>query len=220
MSGQPLVLNFDTTRRGRGRKAVMDWWRKQFQQINVQLVVRTTDCNRFQEKMRKGTTQMFFWGWNADYPDPENFLFLFYGSQAKVKFGGENASNYANPEFDRLFERMRNMQNGPERQAIIDRMVETLRRDAPWVWGLHPKDYSLAHQWVYNRKPNKMANNGLKYARLDPVLRERLQTQWNRPVVWPLLAALGVLLIAILPAVIVYRRRERAGALTPVPGVP
>ena len=38
--------------------------------------------------------------------------------------------------------------------------------------------------------------------------------------VWPLLAALGVLLLAILPALIVYRRRERSGALTPVQGVP
>ena len=54
------------------------------------------------------------------------------------------------------------MENGPERQALVDQMVEILRRDAPWVWGCHPKDYSLAHQWVYNRKPNKMANNGLE----------------------------------------------------------
>ncbi len=219
-TGKPLILNFDSTGAAAGAKAMMDWLVKQFQQINVQLVVRSTDYNRFQEKMRKGTEQIYFWGWNADYPDPENFLFLFYGSQAKVKFGGENASNYANAEFDRQFERMREMENGPERQAIVDQMVETLRRDAPWVWGLHPKDYSLAHQWVYNRKPNKMANNGLKYARVDPVLRERLQTDWNRPVAWPLLAALGALLIAILPAVIVYRRRERSGALTPVPGAP
>jgi oligopeptide transport system substrate-binding protein len=65
-----------------------------------------------------------------------------------------------------------------------------------------------------------MANNGLKYQRVDPVLRERLQREWNQPVVWPLLAALGALLIVILPAVIVYRRRERSGALTPVQGAP
>jgi ABC-type oligopeptide transport system substrate-binding subunit len=168
--------------------------------------------------MRKGTAQMYFWGWNADYPDPENFLFLFYGPQGKVKTSGENASNYSNPDFDRLFERMREMENSEERQAIVDQMMEILRRDAPWVWGLHPKDYSLAHQWVYNRKPNKMANNGLKYQRLDHGLRETAQRAWNRPVVWPLLAALGVLLLAILPAVLVYRRREHSGALTPVRG--
>jgi oligopeptide transport system substrate-binding protein len=217
-SGTPLIINFDSTGAAAGAKATMDWLIKQFQKINLQLVVRNTDYNRFQEKMRKGTEQMYYWGWNADYPDPENFLFLFYGPQGKVQSSGENASNYSNPEFDRLFERMREMDNGPDRQALVDQMLEILRRDAPWVWGLHPKDYSLAHRWVYNRKPNKMANNGLKYQRVEPALRETSQSAWNHPVVWPLLAAAGVVLLAILPAVVVYRRRERAGALAPVRG--
>jgi oligopeptide transport system substrate-binding protein len=215
-TGKPLIIYFDSTGAGAGAKAMMDWLIKQFQKINLQLVVRSTDYNRFQEKMRKGTAQMYFWGWNADYPDPENFMFLFYGPQGKVKASGENASNYANPAFDRLFERMREMENSPERQAIVDQMLEVLRHDAPWVWGLHPKDYGLAHRWVYNRKPNKMANNGLKYQRINPDLREVSQTQWNKPIVWPLLVALVVLVLAVLPAVVVYRRRERSGALTPV----
>lgn len=216
-TGKPLIIYFDSTGAGAGAKATMDWLIKQFQKINLQLVVRSTDYNRFQEKMRKGTAQMYYWGWNADYPDPENFLFLFYGPQSKVKSSGENASNYSSPQFDRLFERMREMENGPERQAIVDQMVEILRHDAPWVWGLHPKDYALSHRWVYNRKPNKMANNGLKYQRIDPVQREASQKAWNGPIVWPLFAVGAVLLAAILPAFIVYRRRERAGALTALP---
>ncbi len=52
--------------------------------------------------MLKGTAQIFQWGWNADYPDPENFLFLLYGPNGKVGQNGENAANYDNPEFDRL----------------------------------------------------------------------------------------------------------------------
>ena len=68
---QPLVINLDTTSAGVGSKARLDWLRKQFDKINVQLVVRSTDYNRFQDKIRKGDTQMFYWGWNADYPDPK-----------------------------------------------------------------------------------------------------------------------------------------------------
>jgi oligopeptide transport system substrate-binding protein len=93
-----------------------------------------------------------------------------------------------------------------------------LRHDAPWVWGLHPKDYALAHQWVSNRKPTKMGNNTIKYQRLDPVLRERLRVQWNHPVVLPIVIGIAVLLLAVMPAVVVYRRRERSGGLTPVEG--
>ncbi len=216
-TGTPLILYFDSTASGAGAKAMMDWLIKQFASINVQLVVRSTDYNRFQEKVRKGTSQLYYWGWNADYPDPENFLFLFYGPQGKVKFSGENASNYANPEFDRLFERMREMHNSPERQIVVEQMVEILRRDAPWVWGFHPKDYALAHQWVENRKPNKMSHNGFKYQRLDPVLRDRLRSEWNPPVVWPLVLSIALVILIILPAVVLYRRRERAGALTDAP---
>ncbi len=117
-------------------------------------MIRATDWNRFQEKMRKGNTQIFCLGWNADYPDPENFLFLLHGPQSRAKTQGENAANYQNPEYDRLFERMKNMPNGPSAQAIIDRMVEIARADAPWVWGFHPKDYGLRHAWVANDKPN------------------------------------------------------------------
>jgi ABC-type transport system substrate-binding protein len=211
-TGEPLLLNLDTTGTGPDAKARLDWYAKQFEKIGVQLAVRATDWNRFQDKLRKGNVQMYFLGWNADYPDPENFLFLLHGAQGKVKTSGENASNYENPEFDRLFERMKNLYNGPERQAIIDRMVEIARRDAPWVWSLFPKDYTLHHEWVRNRKPNQMANNGIKYQRIDPVLRNQRRREWNQPVVWPALALLAVLCLSLVPAVRTYRRRERQTA--------
>jgi ABC-type transport system substrate-binding protein len=159
--------------------------------------------------MRKGDAQIFRWGWNADYPDPENFLFLLYGPNKKVGNNGENASNYESPEFDRLFERMKNMNNSPERTALIDLMLEIARRDAPWVWGLHPKRFTLHNAWVYNVAANNMANNTLKYIRLDPALRTANREEWNKPIVWPV-TVLGIILVAgALPAVIVYMRKER-----------
>lgn len=211
-SGAPLVLYLDTTGGGPGGKARLDWYRKQFQKIDVQLEFRTSDWNRFQEKIRKGNTQMFFLGWNADYPDPENFMFLLHGPQGAVKEGGENKANYSNPEFDRLFEQMKNMENGPERQLLIDRMVALLREDAPWVWSYYPKDYSLYHAWLANVKPNLMARNGLKFYRLDPLLREAKRVEWNRPVAWPLLLIVALLILGTLPALRTWRARERARA--------
>ena len=212
-TGKPVTIYFDSTLTGVGAKARSDWLIKQLQSIDLQLVIRTTDYNRFQEKMRKGTAQLYYWGWNADYPDPENFLFLFHGPQGKARFSGENASNFADAQFDRLFERMRAMENGPERQALVDELVEILRREAPWAGGFFPKDFALAHQWLYNRKANKMANNGLKYQRLDPALRERLRQRWNGPVLWPIGLAALALAAGLLPAASVYRRRERAAAV-------
>ncbi|MCB1857924.1 MAG: ABC transporter substrate-binding protein [Gammaproteobacteria bacterium] len=211
-TGKPLILYYDTTASGPDDKARLNWMLKQFEKLGVQLVIRASDYNRFQDKMRNGTGQIFMWGWNADYPDPENFFFLLYGPNGKARFGGENASNYSNPEFDRLFERMKNMENGPDRQLIIDQMVEILRHDAPWAWGFFPKSFALYHAWYMNVKPNLMANNTLKYKRLDPVLRSRLRARWNPPVIWPLGVVGVILVISIVPAVLLYRRRERSAA--------
>ncbi len=211
-TGEPLVINLDTTATGVGAKARIDWLNKQFAKLDIQLVVRSTDYNRFQEKVRKGAVQLFYWGWNADYPDPENFMFLLHGRQSKVKQSGENAANYQNPEYDKLFERMKAMENGPQRQEIIDRMTEILRHDAPWIFGYHPKDYSLRHAWLQNRKPNKVGHNTLKYQRVDAALRAQRRAEWNRPVVWPLLLVALALAAAIWPAWRGYRRREAATA--------
>ena len=207
-TGQPLVLNLDSPSAGPGSKAAFDWLRKQYAKLGINLVIRATDYNRFQEKMRKGTTQIFQWGWNADYPDPENFFFLLYGPNAKVDHNGENAANYKNAEFDRLFNQMKSMDNSPERQAVIDQMVEIVRRDAPWLWGFHPVGFSLHHSWYKNAKPNLMANNTLKYKRITPELRARKQQQWNQPIWWPIVVIVLLLIVIVLPACFSYRRQE------------
>lgn len=211
-TGKPLVLYLDSTGRGADDKTRFDWYRKEFSRLSIQLEIRATDYNRFQEKIRKGSAQIFIWGWNADYPDPENFLFLLYGPEGKVKHGGENSANYDNPEYDRLFEKMKNMEDSPERQAIIDRMVEILREDSPWIWGYYPKDYQLNHSWLSNLKPNQMARNNVKYLRIDAKLRERMRREWNRPVLWPFASIFTLLVMVFWPAMRYYRRREEMSA--------
>ena len=212
-TGKPLIIYFDTTASGPDDKSLMDWFRKQFQKLDIQLVVRGTDYNRFQDKMLKGTAQFFQWGWNADYPDPENFLFLLYGPNAKMGKNGENAANYENPEFDRLFEKMKNMDNGPQRQAVIDQMVDMVRKDSPWIWGFNPKQFSLFHQWYFNAKPNLMANNTFKYRRIDPQLRAELRAKWNHPITWPIVLVFGIFAIGMIPAIVSYRSKLKAKGL-------
>lgn len=209
-TGEVLKLYYDTVARGPDSKAQLNWWRKQFAKLGIELIVRPTDYNRFQDKMLKGTAQMFSWGWNADYPDPENFLFLLYGPNGKVAHKGENAGNYNNPEFDRLFEQMKNMDDSPERLQIIRQLITILRDDAPWLWGLHPKSFALYHDWYFNSKPNLMANNTLKYKRIDPERRTGKRVEWNQPVTWPLWLLLVLFIISAAPAFISYQRRQRA----------
>ncbi|UOA06933.1 ABC transporter substrate-binding protein [Methylobacter sp. S3L5C] len=206
---EALILYFDTTSVSIDDRPTMNWYRKQFEKLGIKLVIRATDYNRFQEKMRAGNEQIFVWGWNVDYPDPENLFFLLYGANSKVKHGGENAVNYKNPEFDRLFEQMRNMDNNEQRYQIIQQLQEVVRHDAPWVFGFHPKNFSLFHSWYSNLKPNLMANNRLKYTRIDTVARADKRQAWNKPVIWPLLLGCFLFVLMLIPAINAYRRRAK-----------
>lgn len=209
-TGEALTLYFDSGSASIDDRARMNWYRKQFEKLGINLVIRATDYNRFQEKVRTGNAQLFVWGWNADYPDPENFFFLLYGGNAKVKYGGENAVNYQNAQFDRLFEQMRNMDDSPHRYQLIQQMQEQLRHDAPWIFGFHPKNFVLSHSWYQNRKPNLMANNQLKYAHINPVERLQKRTAWNKSVLWPLWVIIAMLTLILLPVLRAYRRRLQA----------
>ncbi len=211
-TGKPLTLYYEAVGAGPDAKASLNWLRKQFAKLDIQLVIRATDYNRFRAKMREGAGQIFQWGWHADYPDPENFLFLLYGPNAQVDNDGPNSTNYRNPEYDALFSQMKNIPNGPKRQRIIDQMMEILRHDAPWAWGYHPVDYVLSHDWMINNKLSTISYNTLKYHRIDVDRRAQKRAEWNAPVVWPLWLALIVLIALIATALIGFMRRERERA--------
>ena len=213
-TGQPLVLNFDINSSGSANKATLDWYVRQFAKIGIQLEVRATDYNRFQDKMKKGSVQIFFWGWLADYPDAENFLFLLYGPNAKARTdgNGENGANYQNPEFDALFDRMKFLGDGPEKQALIDQMVQVTQQDGVWGFGYWPKSAAAYHQWIYNGKPTQIVRNHISYLRLDAAQRTQKIAEWNKPVWWPLPLVALVLGALVAPAWWVWRRRERQTA--------
>ncbi|WP_230460529.1 ABC transporter substrate-binding protein [Sansalvadorimonas verongulae] len=207
-TGKPLILYLDTT--GGSAGSVADWRRRQLEKLGVQLEYRSTDYARFRQKMRAGNTQLFSWGWLADYPDPENFLFLLSSSQTSeaCQCDGSNTSNYMNPMFDQLFDQMKTMENSPEREAIITKMVELVRRDGPWMDGYHVKEYYLNNSWVSNTQRHGIARDTLKYLKLDTAQRLRKQQQWNTPVVWPALVTFAAVLLLIWPAMRAYRQRQ------------
>lgn len=84
-------------------------------------------------------------GWGLDYPDAENTLQLFYGPNGTP---GSNTANYANPEYDRLFERAAVLPPGPERTAIYRRLNRMVIDDCVTISGLSRRRIYLWHRDV------------------------------------------------------------------------
>jgi ABC-type transport system substrate-binding protein len=212
-TGKPLVLNYDFQRAITPEfRSENDWMIKQFAKLGIQLEIRATDFNQYQDKTLKGKHQIFWGGWLADYPDAENFLFLLYGPLARSKSEGDNFANYENPEYDKLYRQLQSLDDGPQKQAVIDKMVSMLQEDAPWCFGYFPWGGMAFQQWVHNGKPSIMIRDMAQYYRLDPALRARKQAEWNKPVRWPLILLAIAALATIWVARRSYRLRETATA--------
>jgi ABC-type transport system substrate-binding protein len=216
VTGKPLVLNYDFQRAITPEfKSENDWIAKQFAKLGIQLEIRATDFNQYQDKTLRGRHQIFWGGWLADYPDAENFLFLLYGPIGRSKNHGDNYANYDNPQFDALYRQLQSVEDGPVKQELIDRMVTMVQQDAPWAFGYFPWSGLAFQQWVYNGKPSIMIRDMAKYYRIDPQLRAAKQAEWNKPVGWPI----GLMVLAVLAVLWTgwrgMKARERATARHP-----
>jgi ABC-type transport system substrate-binding protein len=209
-TGKPLVINYDYYAPPTPeRKPEIDWVVRQFAKLDIQLEVRATDNNQFQDKVRKGKHQVFWSGWLADYPDAENFLFLYYGPNSKSVSDGENTSNYQNPAYDRLFNQLKLLDEGPQKQAVIDEMIQILRADVPATFGFFPYSSVAVHGWVSNVKPAILLRDFGRFIRLDVPRRTAALADWNKPVWWPLALIAAVLLAVVLVARRALQRRDR-----------
>lgn len=208
-TGKPLKIVFstsDTSARGRLRyQFFVDSWRR----IGIDVEIGATNFNEFQEQLIRGAYQMFFFGWAADYPDPENFLFLLWGPLSKSKSGGSNASNFDDEEYDELFLQMRYLPNDGERLAIIERMLAILHRERPWIEIFYPEEYTLSHGWLRNQKSFGMSVPMFEYYDIRTPDRTELREAWNQPVEWPAWVLAAMVVAAIAPAVVTFFRERQ-----------
>jgi len=144
--------------------------------IGVALVPSYNNWPTFLSKMERRQCQMYRLGWVADYPDAENFLQLFYGPNSSPS---PNHSNYVNPEFDSLYEKIRVMPDSSERNKLYRMMADIVVEDCPWIFMHHPMDYSLQHRWVRNYKFHDFPYGMIKYRRVDAADRGKWQKQFE-----------------------------------------
>jgi peptide/nickel transport system substrate-binding protein len=115
--------------------------------VEIELSLQTWD--KFMEKVNKKEGQLFGMSWSADYPDAQNFLQLFYGPHESP---GPNNANYKNAEYDALYDQMKVMVPGPERDAVVRKMLRIINEDCPWSYTDFRVKYSYFHHWLRNYK--------------------------------------------------------------------
>ncbi|HVK05395.1 MAG TPA: ABC transporter substrate-binding protein [Armatimonadaceae bacterium] len=203
-TGNRLTLYYDNTATTPLSRMQVGIVQKMIERTGIKVESRSSRPNVFQDKLLKGQHQFIFYGWFADYPDPENFVFLLYGPNKRP---GPNSANYANPEYDRLFEQMRSMDDGPERKAIIEKMRAIAVEDCPWIPVFHSVSLSLSYDWQKNVKAHPIANDYNQYRAIDFEDRARKQRAWNQPNYLPIVVLALIIGVGAIPAIRVVRQR-------------
>lgn len=208
-TGAPLRLTFDAYEVSSQSRPERQYFIEEWRKIGIDVKLESTTYNEFQDKVDRGAYQIYFWGWSADYPDPENFLFLLTCAMRKSTAGGPNSANFCHEGYDALFRQMEAMADGPERRAIIREMVAILETERPWIEIFNGVGYSLAHGWLSNVKPFGMSYPMTKYLDVDPERRAEVRLELNEPVVWPVWAMAGVLALAVAPGFRTFFRERQ-----------
>ena len=128
-----------------------DLLRAQFAAIGVQVKPEFMDLPAHTKAMESGNFQISYNFWYADYPDPEDFYQLFYSRNTAP---GPNIGAFANPAYDKAYETMRLMPNGPERLAQMKTMNAILKDDVPVIVLYDSVRYGLVQKWVGGFKRN------------------------------------------------------------------
>jgi ABC-type transport system substrate-binding protein len=166
--GKPLALEFWSAPTSLARQGD-ELWKKNMDAIGIRMLFKKDKVPELRKMARQGRIPMRTDGWNADYPDAENFMQLLYGPNA----GQENQARFRLPAFDALYDRARTLPDSPERTALFDRMTELVVAYAPWRLTEHRFEDQLQQPWVHAQKPHPIRSQVWQYVDVDPRGRAR-----------------------------------------------
>lgn len=160
-----LIAGTDT-----GARQIGEFMKNQMQQIGLTIQPDYRTWARFQEMIDTKQAQFYTLGWEADYPDEQTFLQLFWSKNASP---GPNSANYSNPAYDKLYEQAVVMPDSPQRRQLYTKMEKIVMEDTPWLLNFYSLDYMLHYDWVGNISLNYYAHGNRKYLTLNTKLRQQ-----------------------------------------------
>lgn len=124
--------------------------------LGVELTIKLVSYDEREEAVKSGNAIFWRSGWIADYPDPENFLNLFYSGAIKEGETTINPFKYRNAKFDSIFEASMQETDQVKRMEMLA-MCDQMIIDDAVVMPLATDDYlSMVNLRVKNFIPNEM----------------------------------------------------------------
>ena len=107
-------------------EVILEMWR---QNLGVEVEIQQVEWATYLQDLNRKRFQAFGGlAWQADYPDPQDFLDILFHSESETNHGG-----YSNPEVDRLLEQARVEIDTGKRIKLYHEAERMIVEDAAWV---------------------------------------------------------------------------------------
>ncbi len=107
-------------------EVIIEMWR---QVLGVEVEIQQVEWATYLQDLNRRRFQAFAGlGWEADYPDPQDFLDVLFHTDSSINHGG-----YSNPEVDRFLEQARTEQDIQKRIELYHQAEQLIINDAAWV---------------------------------------------------------------------------------------
>ena len=164
-NGEPLVIEYATSPDQQSRQ-LNELWKKNMDAIGIKMVFKTAKWPENLKSSRAGKLMMWGVGWSAGAPDGDTFLALGYGPNK----GGANHARFNLPAYNVLYNKQRQLPDGPERLALMEEANKLMVAYMPYKVHVHRIFTDLAQPWVVGYHRNVFVREFYKYVDIDTTL--------------------------------------------------
>jgi ABC-type transport system substrate-binding protein len=147
--GQPLVIEMASQPDDLTRK-FDELWKKNLTAIGIRIEFKPAQWPENLKAARAGKVQFWQLGSSAASSDGQGALARLYAPQ----IGSQNLARFKNAEFDRIYERMREIPDGPEREDLFLKAKQIAVAYMPYKHTAHRMEADMLQPWVVGyRRP-------------------------------------------------------------------
>jgi ABC-type transport system substrate-binding protein len=161
--GSPLLLQYHSQPDQQSRQLI-EQWQNNMNAVGIRIEFKIAKWPENLKSARVGKLMMWGVGWSVTQPDSESFLRLGYGPNR----GAANLAAFDLPAYNAVYERQRELPNGPERAALLEEAKKLMIAYMPYKVHVHRIWTDMAHPWVQGYHRNIFVREFWKYVDVDP----------------------------------------------------
>lgn len=167
----PLTLNINSG--GGTNEQIAEAVQKMLRDVlNIEVTITSMPFAQHLENLETGKALFWRSGWIADYPDPENFLNLYWSIHIPDSLNQKsylNSVRYASAEFDSVFSKALQTVDESERMKLYMQADQIMINDAAIIPIYYYRDHRLLQPDVQNFPQNAMEYRNFKAVYFKPL---------------------------------------------------